>query len=366
MISLKPEFAGELNQNGFGPIHLASANGYLEIVKELLMVNRDHCRLKSRDKRTPLHYAAIKGRIEVINELVFCCEDSVEDVTIRGETALHLAVKNNQFEAFRFIVERVRQLNKEDILNKKDQEGNTVVELLLGKDASSTTAVVNAMNKTRRAQELAQSLDQVLENSINEATSEVTITESPLDRLVEFFKFQRGRESPSDARTALLVIAVLIATATYQAGLSPPGGVWQDDGKPPTESSNSNHNASTSSRYSAGLAILSTKDAISFRLFLLFNSAGFYTSLFMIRILTCGFPLRLELEICIWAMGFTYSTAILTITPKSLSGILFNVVIVAVFPIAIPLFAKWWRVLMEKKPWKCLGNRIHFRRRNLS
>ncbi|XP_060675841.1 uncharacterized protein LOC112492881 [Ziziphus jujuba] len=46
--------------------------------------------------------------------------------------------------------------------------------------------------------------------------------------LVKYFMFRRGRDSPSDARTALLVIAVLVATATFQAGLNPPGGVWQD------------------------------------------------------------------------------------------------------------------------------------------
>ncbi|GKV28503.1 hypothetical protein SLEP1_g37547 [Rubroshorea leprosula] len=31
----------------------------------------------------------------------------------------------------------------------------------------------------------------------------------------------------SDMRNAMLVVAVLILTASYQASLSPPGGVWQ-------------------------------------------------------------------------------------------------------------------------------------------
>ncbi|XP_015164470.1 ankyrin repeat-containing protein At3g12360-like [Solanum tuberosum] len=36
IIHLRPEFARELNQDGFSPLHIASTNGDIEIVKELL------------------------------------------------------------------------------------------------------------------------------------------------------------------------------------------------------------------------------------------------------------------------------------------------------------------------------------------
>ena len=38
---------------------------------------------------------------------------------------------------------------------------------------------------------------------------------------------RESKNISSDTRNALLVVAVLIITATYQASLSPPGGVWQ-------------------------------------------------------------------------------------------------------------------------------------------
>ncbi|KAG5565369.1 hypothetical protein RHGRI_001312 [Rhododendron griersonianum] len=44
----------------------------------------------------------------------------------------------------------------------------------------------------------------------------------------KYFQYQEGKETPGDARNVLLIIAALIAAVTFQAGVSPPGGVWQE------------------------------------------------------------------------------------------------------------------------------------------
>ncbi|KAG2263917.1 hypothetical protein Bca52824_070996 [Brassica carinata] len=48
-------------------------------------------------------------------------------------------------------------------------------------------------------------------------------------------KTRHGSQESNDFRNAILVVAVLIVTATYQAGLSPPGGYWQDDYAPDSD-----------------------------------------------------------------------------------------------------------------------------------
>ncbi|KAL6291286.1 hypothetical protein ACE6H2_008796 [Prunus campanulata] len=118
-----------MSNDGFSPIHIASANGYLEIVRELLKVDPRLYQLKGRDEWTLLHYAASRGRIDVIREMALSCPESVEDVTIQGETALHLAVKRSQCEAIKALVELVREMNKVNILNMKDKLGNSVLHL---------------------------------------------------------------------------------------------------------------------------------------------------------------------------------------------------------------------------------------------
>lgn len=160
IIHLRPKYAGELNQDGFSPLHIASANGDIEIVKEILNVDSNLCLLKGKDRRIPLHYAVIKGRENVMKELLVVSPDSAEEVTACGETCLHLAVKNYQFEAFKFLLDNLKDLNKYGLLNKKDIQGNTVlhlavstkqyevVDMLLGENVvSKGTIEVNSLNK---------------------------------------------------------------------------------------------------------------------------------------------------------------------------------------------------------------------------
>ncbi|KAK3183328.1 hypothetical protein Dsin_030614 [Dipteronia sinensis] len=72
----RPDFAKELNEDGFSPMHMASANGYLQ-----------GCRLQGRENKTPLHLAVIKGRVDVISEILSACGECLEDVTVQRDTA---------------------------------------------------------------------------------------------------------------------------------------------------------------------------------------------------------------------------------------------------------------------------------------
>lgn len=91
------DYVNELDQNGFSAIHLACANGHRQVITELLVVNNELCNLKGKDGMTPLHCASIKGRVNVITHLLLASLVNVSETNVTKETALHLAVKNNQF-----------------------------------------------------------------------------------------------------------------------------------------------------------------------------------------------------------------------------------------------------------------------------
>lgn len=146
--------------------------------------------------------------------------------------------------------------------------------------------------------------------------------QSPARQLFDYFKYDTIKDSPARVRNTLLVIAVLIATATYQAVLSPPGGVWQDD----------------SNDHVAGKSVMGSHNPIAYSLFLVSNSVGFFTSLHIISLLTNGFPLHLELQIAIFALIVTYDTCMTAIAPSSRISTLFTVISI-VIPFLAPVFS---------------------------
>lgn len=131
ILSQKPEFAKVVNHKGYSPMHLACANGHVEVVGELLKIDLDSdhdlCRRRDNKGRTPLHLATIKGRVLVAGELLKACPESAMEVTEQKENILHLTVKNeNGFKALKILVEN---LNSKELLNWKDEEGNTILHL---------------------------------------------------------------------------------------------------------------------------------------------------------------------------------------------------------------------------------------------
>ncbi|KAI3683168.1 hypothetical protein L1987_83668 [Smallanthus sonchifolius] len=106
--------------------------GHIEIVKELLQVNPDLCLFEGKDRKIPLHLAVAKTHVEVTTLLLLRLE-SIDCTTAQGETSIHLAVKYNQFKVFQVLIQHVKQVNKEDLLNSKDLYGNTILHLAVFK-----------------------------------------------------------------------------------------------------------------------------------------------------------------------------------------------------------------------------------------
>ncbi|XP_042502776.1 ankyrin repeat-containing protein BDA1-like [Macadamia integrifolia] len=348
MINLKPSFTLKLNQDGFSPLHLASMFGHLEIVKALLKdesgqclekqkaamnVDGGLCNLKGREKRIPLHCAAISGHTDVLEVLLSSFPNSINALTVRKESILHLAVKFGKVEAFKVLVNWLRKHWRIDILGCKDQEGNTVLHLATSKGQYQMINVllrnsllvrnvvpVNAKNdkgltaldllmhlpgsnpdreriKTILSKVGAKKADDIgcqLQAKTNSLLE--WVSNSKIKYVSKYLKLKVDKDTPSEARNALLVIVVLISTATYQTGVSPPGGYWQND-----LISNGTY------VYHAGEPVWSTTSPITYNLVMLFNFAGFMLSSLLAYNLTVGFPLRGPLLLALVFMLLTYS-----------------------------------------------------------
>ena len=127
-----------------------------------------------------------------------------------------------------------------------------------------------------------------------------------------------------ETRGALMVVATVITTITYQPSLSPPGGVWQTDIKNSSES-----NACPHPPCVAGTLVLAYGGYEDmFAQFLVCNSIAFTASLSVIFLLISGVPLKnkffmviLTLAMCttLTFLGLTYVLAFLLLIPEEIT-----------------------------------------------
>lgn len=355
LLTRKPEFAAELDSEGCSPLHLAAAKGHLEIVKQLLLAGPEMGLVRNSDGRTPLHVAAIKGRVEVVAELVRVVPESTRAVTDRGETGLHLCVRHNRLEALKFLAEVMRR--ERELVNRRDCEGNTILHIAVAKKQIeiikfllNTGAVeVNPLNRNGSTclDILKQSPRDLRDSEIDDALRHAGgLTSKDLHLIKDEWvppkvpqiakrlsSHQKSSKKPkpkhkhtdwlASKRSALMVVASLIATVAFQAGLTPPGGVWQDDykvdsnGKPVAEP------------HTVGTAVMAYKDPLQYGVFMIFNTIAFLASLSVILLLVSGLPLKRRrwmwfqmviMWVSITALVMTYFISLRNMSPKTNSA----------------------------------------------
>ncbi|CAL5359715.1 unnamed protein product [Camellia sinensis] len=294
MMRLMPSFGKKLNPQGLTPLDLAlqsreglrpSDPAYLDLrnritstISRLINFDKELIRVKGRESFTPLHFVAKKGDIDLLAEFLYACPESIMDRTIRDETALHIAVKNSKQKAFKVLLGCLRRIRKHrHVLGWKDDEGNTLLHIAVStsqtelnhkgmivksllkkknlvrldknaKNLDGRTALDIAIDKPgEAAREIKKALDHAgasISTSLPKDCSLAKFFKSP-QTIIEFATrqyFYQGRALTMETRDAILVVAVLIATATFQAILSPPGGVvggTGDSNNQPT--TNENH-----------------------------------------------------------------------------------------------------------------------------
>ncbi|KAB5526874.1 hypothetical protein DKX38_020721 [Salix brachista] len=113
--------------------------------------------------------------------------------------------------------------------------------------------------------------------------------------MLKMFQFDKSIHTTDDARNVWLVVVSLIAAVTFQAGVNPPGGVWQDG----------DH---------AGRAIYASQK-VAFYVFLVSNTLALSTCILVITCFTYKFPFYIEIWAATASMMTTYASAVFAVTP---------------------------------------------------
>ncbi|XP_058093662.1 ankyrin repeat-containing protein BDA1-like [Magnolia sinica] len=312
LLSRKPELVRVRNWQGFSPLHLASAKGDVDMVKQLLpLVDISHD--QDHEGRTPLHAAAMKGQVEVLSELVGKNPNSVWDLTVRQETVLHLCVKHDQFDALQMLVGLVG-VDADHFTNFGDGDGNTILHLSTAKKHlvmmrflnNKTNVDVNATNHNgltaldvlalcprepgdmeiadilrgnggKRAREVStpQEIIVLPHNQIPEGSTRSSPPSLPQQHKPQI-PDTPSVKSVGKIQTVILLAATLIATVSFEAALTPPGGLWQEDLIVYSNDSLYRKN------HTAGTSIPADKEPRKFNTFQSCNIVAFVLSLMLI------------------------------------------------------------------------------------
>ncbi|KAH6825028.1 hypothetical protein C2S53_005093 [Perilla frutescens var. hirtella] len=344
ILSLMPCLGKKLNPEGLSPLHVAIKAGHRDMARTLSLFDSQLVRVKGKGGMTPLMQCAAgagddEGR-KLLAKFLLSCPQSVADVNNRGQTVVHVALENQQCDAVCVLVDWLTRRDQiSSVLNVKDFNGNTVLHAAAQfgcvKGARKLVDLVklNRLNSNKEtAVDVAEEFNQkevleVLRNkgarSRSESSPTTTTTEYVLTKPTFFEAISRKyhyltQELTLDMRSAILVVAALIVTATYQGVLQPPGGVYPPaDAPSPAPAPAALLHTRLPRRlvseievpppHTAGQMVMKENQ---FRYFIPSNSFAFALSAVIIIFVVPGSPVFLILHLCLVFMCFSYLLAL--------------------------------------------------------
>ncbi|KAG8391489.1 hypothetical protein BUALT_Bualt01G0193000 [Buddleja alternifolia] len=359
ILQIKPELSIELNQDGLWPLDVASAYGHVEIVGEILAAaGPGICQRPGRDGRTAIHYAAMNGRVDIIDKLISACPASAKDVTAFGESVLHLDVKHFRVEAFRSMLEKFDMVEIiELLLDWNNRSGNKLELNAVNRKGLTAMDILDILLESSTDFQLREALRRAGAYPLSELPIDPETPKNPTNNrlpgekpkkwrdIVKHFEFQWQRDSPGEARATLLLVATLIATVTFEAGINPPSYLFQRRNRVNASSNNTNmiNSNVTEALNEMQRSSSETSTLLSITVFLVANSVALSTATSIIDYLTVGLPFQRELRVSMLAMIFAYSWSMANTRPTGTV----KTVLLAV-AISMPFFLRALPYMMKK------------------
>ncbi|KAL2904636.1 hypothetical protein RDABS01_003346 [Bienertia sinuspersici] len=162
LLNMWPELCRLCDCSNTSPLYSAAVQGHVEVVNAILDTDDSAARIVRKNGKTALHTVARYGRLDIVRVLVEKDPGIVSIKDKKGQTSLHMAAKGQDPS----IIEELL-LADCSVLNECDKKGNTAVHIATRKCRSQivcfllsfTSVEVNAINNQQEtAMDLAAKL----------------------------------------------------------------------------------------------------------------------------------------------------------------------------------------------------------------
>ncbi|AEE82324.2 Ankyrin repeat family protein [Arabidopsis thaliana] len=276
LVAILSEDASLINfrDEGRTCLSFGASLGYYEGFCYLLDKALDSVYVSDDDGSFPIHMAVKYGYVKILKAILKRCPDALELLDRENQNVLHVAAKNGKIEVLKFILRCCKDKNKEKLINEEDANGNTPLHLATKNWHPKVVSMLTWDNRVD------------LKTLNHDGVTALDIAEKNMDSSYTFFErltwmalisagAPRGPKlilsTPvtqnsdggkyKDRVNTLLLVATLVATMTFTAGFTLPGG----------------YNGSVPN---FGMATLAKKTA--FQVFLVFDTLAMYCSIITI------------------------------------------------------------------------------------
>ncbi|KAK4855778.1 hypothetical protein QYF36_010801 [Acer negundo] len=267
ILEKKENLTKEVDDNGWTPLHCAAYYGFRLVSQILLESDKSAVYVGDKyRKMTPLHLAASQGHIDIIKDIMLFCPDCYDLVDDREWNVLHFAMATMRKKELLIVAENplIRRL-----VHEKDAKGNTPLHVFAAlnsddqdvfDDVRKEFGGKNAFNKRN------VSAFSIIDFGCPELKKEILELSDAKDGPYQggvirrnLFLDEKDINDIEKRKDSHLVVAALIATVTFAAAFTLPGGFKNEEGS------------------DKGTAILSKKSA--FQAFVITNSIAMVLSI---------------------------------------------------------------------------------------
>nr|POF23775.1 ankyrin repeat-containing protein itn1 [Quercus suber] len=303
------------------PLHISALIGHLEFSKALLLLKPQLSRELDSHRRCPLHLASAEGHTEIVqvlleenNDVYFLNSKDHEG----GNTVLHLAVMLQRIEIVKYLLSVSKVKEGADALNKmgltasqvlnhypKDLKCYSIQNIFMGACAV----------RTAKKNNLSPSLEIVVGH--HDSAKRKRSSKKRWNKWLKYLRYQG--DWLEETRGALMVVATVITTITFQPVINPVGGVLQ-----PNVNDTYGWIYDLNSTCMAGNSVLACdfNHNYGFLMFMIYNTISFTASLCVVFLLISGFPLKNKVCMCLLTFAICTSLTFLAFAYLSAFSVL--------------------------------------------